>query len=153
MPRLAYHPALDGVRAFAVLGVIATHAGFSHLRAGGFGVYVFFVLSGYLITHLLATEREATGRLSLRRFYARRALRLLPALALLLIASAVWALADGGPTAERTLRGIPFVALYVGNWANAASPIGGDYDLGLLGHTWSLSVEEQFYLLWPLALI
>jgi peptidoglycan/LPS O-acetylase OafA/YrhL len=142
--RVGYVPALDGVRALAVIGVVATHAGFEPLRAGGFGVYVFFVLSGYLITHLLLTEAESTGRVALGHFYARRALRLLPALALLLVASAVWAVADGGPAAERTLRGIPFVALYVGNWVQAFSPIGGDYDLGLLGHTWSLSVEEQF---------
>jgi peptidoglycan/LPS O-acetylase OafA/YrhL len=151
--RVGYEPALDGIRAWALLGVITAHAGFSHLPSAGIGLYVFFVLSGYLITHLLLVEAETTAGVSLGRFYGRRALRLLPALVLVLIASGVWALADGGPSAERTLRGIPFVALYVGNWANAFSQIGGTYDLGLLGHTWSLSVEEQFYLLWPLLLI
>src|SRR5262245_60440887 len=111
---------------------------------GGFiGVDVFFVLSGYLITALLVVEWEQDGRISLPHFYARRALRLLPALSLLLLAylAVGWWLTKGW---QALLVNAGIVLFYAANWARALGR-----DLPILGHTWSLSIEEQFYLLWP----
>src|SRR5205085_11805800 len=114
------------------------------------GVDIFFVLSGFLITTLLLEERARTGRVSLRKFYARRALRLLPALGALVVAATVWILVTS-PTPLRTasIHGLPAVVLYSSNWVYGLLHI----DLGMFGHTWSLSLEEQFYLLWPAALL
>lgn len=143
-PRLTYRPELDGIRGIAILAVLAAH---SHLtpevgRTGLVGVNLFFVLSGYLITGLLLAERAKTGRVSFRAFYERRARRLLPALIALVgvagVVAAVSGQGGGYPTAAVT------VLLYVGNVARAAG-----LDLGYLGHTWSLALEEQFYFLWP----
>jgi peptidoglycan/LPS O-acetylase OafA/YrhL len=148
---LSYHPELDGIRALAVLAVMVFHVwpvlgGYNYL--GGFlGVDVFFVLSGYLITTLLLREQAIQHKIRLGAFYARRALRLLPALALTLIfAGFVYTLLDqhpGRPFPEAAL----FTIFYVANWAQVKQ------SLGVLGHTWSLSIEEQYYLLWPAALI
>lgn len=115
---------------------------------GGFlGVDVFFVLSGFLITRLLLDERTTTGRLSLGGFYRRRAARLLPAVAVVLAAHAIWvSLADVGVTAAIEGDSVLLVGLYVANWSQQL-----DLDLAFgLGHLWSLSVEEQFYLAWPM---
>ena len=145
-------PALDGMRAAAVLAVFCYHLDFGafgiQVFGGGYcGVDVFFVLSGFLITTLLIKEVDLRGRLDFSAFYARRALRLFPALALVII-FAVIAAATIAPVATRhpTFSGLPWVLLYVGNWDRAL--VSGSA-LGLLGHTWSLAVEEQFYLLWP----
>ena len=107
---------------------------------------VFFVLSGFLITRLLLDERTGTGRVALGRFYQRRAARLLPAVALLLAGHALWvSLADVGVTRAMEIDSVLVVGLYVSNWAHQLHR-----DLGFgLGHLWSLSVEEQFYLVWP----
>lgn len=143
-------PGLDGLRALAVTGVIALHSGFRWLPGGGIGVFVFFTLSGFLITHLLLTECEQTGRISIRRFYARRALRLLPALYILILATVLWGLGHPSILSDRTLEAVPSVVLYFSNWIRALV----DRDaVGRLGHTWSLSVEEQFYILWPLVIV
>ncbi len=146
-------PALDGLRALAVLGVMIVHLGNRLLLGGYLGVDVFFVLSGFLITSLLIGEWEKQrGRVSLRNFYARRSLRLFPALSCIVVASSALAVLEGlagrvnGPAAGRTtLDAIPWVIFYIGNWNRAFSLS----TLGILGHTWSLAVEEQFYLVWP----
>jgi peptidoglycan/LPS O-acetylase OafA/YrhL len=148
-PRLGHHPALDGVRGVAVGLVVLFHTWTAAAPGGLIGVDIFFVLSGFLITTLLLEERRLTGRTSLPRFYTRRALRLMPALLVVLLWCVLMAALE--PTwrlAAPTLRAVPFSLGYVANWAYAYGA-----DLGLLAHTWSLSVEEQFYLLWPLLLI
>lgn len=147
---LGYRPGLDGLRALAILSVMAGHT-WGWLVPGAFiGVDIFFVLSGFLITTLLLEERARTGRVSLRKFYARRALRLLPALGALVVAATVWILVTS-PTPLRTasIHGLPAVILYSSNWLFGLFRV----DLGIFGHTWSLSLEEQFYLLWPAALL
>lgn len=138
----AHVPALDGIRAVAAVAVVLFHAriGFG---SGDLGVDMFFVLSGYLITGILLAD-ASTGRIRYTRFYRRRALRLLPAyfsvLIVCVVLDRIWDV--GG-----TLKGAAFSFFYVSNWA-AASGTG----LGSLGHTWSLSIEEQFYLFWPATL-
>jgi peptidoglycan/LPS O-acetylase OafA/YrhL len=145
--RLGYRPALDGVRAIAIVAVMAFHAGWP-LGAGGYlGVDVFFALSGFLITALLVEERRRRRAVDLVAFWARRALRLLPALAVLLVATAVWVAANPDDPAASGFRGDAVATvLYVANWAQAFSP---EYHVRLLSHTWSLAIEEQFYVLWP----
>ena len=139
---------LDGLRAIAVLAVLGTHFGFLN-QGAAVGVDLFFVLSGFLITSLLLRERQRTGVISLRRFWLRRGLRLFPALVCAVLFALV--VAQWASPAERhaTWAGLPWVILYVGNWAKAA---GGPHTLGLLVHTWSLAVEEQFYIVWPLVM-
>lgn len=146
-------PALDGLRAIAVLAVIGIHVG---LFPGGYlGVDVFFVLSGFLITSLLIGEWDRRGgSISFPNFYARRALRLLPALACVLAGAAVLAgvleltrVASDHVYGLATLSAIPWVLIFASNFVQAMHP--GLLPLGALPHTWSLAVEEQFYLLWP----
>lgn len=147
---MPYQPALDGLRALAIACVIALHARLPFVPGGGIGVYVFFALSGFLITSLLLRELTATGSVWFWRFYLSRALRLLPALAVLLAVCTVWeGLFGSDPTRAATLRGVPPVVFYVANWARA---VDSTTTLGLFGHTWTLAVEEQFYLLWPIVL-
>lgn len=141
-----YLPALDGVRAAAILAVFTSHGSYGRIHGGFIGVEMFFVLSGYLITTVLLAEYDVKDRISVGRFYLRRASRLLPALALVTVLVVAMYASD---SSLMSLAAIPKVWLYVGNWFVAANPS----DLGLLGHTWSLAIEEQFYLLWPLALV
>jgi len=141
--------ALDGVRGVAVLLVVAYHLGLPHSSRGGtIGVLMFFVLSGFLITTLLLRECDSTGTVRFSWFYARRALRLLPALAVFVPAVVLYCVATGrsGPT----IGSAPAVALYGANWVRA---VRGFDTLGLFEHTWSLSVEEQFYLVWPAVVV
>ncbi|HLZ37365.1 MAG TPA: acyltransferase, partial [Mycobacteriales bacterium] len=145
--------ALDGVRGLAVLAVLFFHAGMPWAHGGFLGVDTFFVLSGYLITVLLLREWRETGGVSLRRFWARRARRLLPALLLVLAALAAYAATL--PTEVRPrLRGDALATLgYVANWRFIFS--GQSYfdqfsQPSPLRHMWSLAIEEQFYLVWPL---
>lgn len=138
---LGRRPALDGLRGVAVLCVVLSHSSVasSWFRGGGMvGVTIFFTLSGFLITSLLMGEMAGSGFVSFRGFYARRALRLLPALALFLTATS--------PFVQG--RDLLATAFYVGNWRPATGR-----SMGLLDHTWSLAVEEQFYLLWPMILV
>lgn len=145
--------ALDGVRALAVAGVVLYHGGVSALRGGFLGVDVFFVLSGFLITSLLVAEHERSGHLSLARFYERRVRRLLPALVLLIGLVTAYAYVGLPHGSIPSLPGqVIGTMAYVGNWTliNAHATY---FTLGLppspLQHTWSLAIEEQFYLLWP----
>ena len=146
--RLGRQPALDGVRGIAILLVVAHHA--AQWPSGGFlGVDLFFVLSGFLITTLLLEERSTRGRISLRLFYARRALRLLPALALMLATFVIVSVSAGANPAE-VLKRAGLGASYTANIAAAWWP---DSQHPPLRHLWSLAMEEQFYLVWPLVLI
>ena len=149
-------PGLDGVRALAVLAVIAFHVGM-HTTPGGFlGVDVFFVLSGYLITDLLIVQHARRGRLDLRGFWVRRARRLLPALAALLVAVTA-AVAVTEPDQLSMLRPALAAAVsYSSNWYQAFHHVSYFASFGPpppLQHLWSLAIEEQFYLVWPLVLL
>lgn len=147
-------PALDGLRAIAVLAVLTFHAAYPTFLKGGYvGVDIFFVLSGFLITWLLTSEREQLGSISYGKFYARRALRLFPALYAVTIVAVILVLVDGSLVGARhaTLVGIPWVIFYAGNWDSAFSAY-NVATLGLLAVTWTLAIEEQYYLVWPFAL-
>jgi peptidoglycan/LPS O-acetylase OafA/YrhL len=148
---LGYRPELDGLRALAVIAVMLFHASVSWAKGGFLGVDVFFVLSGFLITRLLLEEREVTGHVGLLRFYLRRVLRLFPALAAVSLAVAVYAhLWLSHDQAAETLRDVVTTATYRMNWVEAFTTRSF---FGLLDHAWSLSIEEQFYVVWPLLLI
>lgn len=145
--------ALDGMRAVAVLLVLLFHLRFPGFSSRFLGVDIFFVLSGFLITTLLLTELDRTGRISLPEFWARRARRLLPALVVLLLVVAGVTWFQGTFTERASVRGDLLATTgYVANWhfINTSSYFA---DIGVdspLEHTWSLAIEEQFYLLWPL---
>src|SRR5690554_4146704 len=152
--RLRYLPALDGLRAFAVAGVLCYHGGLAWAQGGFLGVDLFFVLSGFLITTLLLREHEDRGAIALGAFWIRRARRLLPALGLLIVLVILYALFVAAPDELRTIRGDALATLgYVANWRFIATD---DSYFALfqapspLRHVWSLAIEEQFYLLWPL---
>ncbi|HYU58041.1 MAG TPA: acyltransferase, partial [Actinomycetota bacterium] len=146
-------PALDGLRGLAIAGVLLFHA--DHLTGGYLGVDLFFVLSGFLITSLLLGEWAADGRISLAGFWARRARRLLPALVGVLIGVAVYAAVWADARELGRIRGDALATLgYVANWRAIFSG-NGYWDVfatpSPLEHTWSLAIEEQFYVVWPLA--
>jgi len=148
---------LDGVRALAVLGIFAFHAGLSSFPGGFYGVDAFFVLSGYLITTLLLTEWAGTGAIRLDRFWARRARRLFPALCVLLaVIGIVMTIAPRVLATPHIFGDALSTVFYVSNWYSlhggvnyfsaAAQP-------SPLLHTWSLAIEEQFYMAWPLVVL
>ncbi len=148
-------PGLDGLRALAVLAVIVYHANSDWLPGGFLGVEVFFVISGYLITLLLVAEHERTEEVNLREFWARRARRLLPALVAMMGLLVVWS-AFFERDALGALRGDVIAgALYGSNWFQVW--IGAGYtavnDFAPLRHLWSLAVEEQFYVIWPIVML
>ena len=144
---------IEGLRAIAVLIVIAYHAGVPGWSGGFVGVDVFFVLSGFLITSLLINERENDGRISLRSFYARRIRRLLPISSVVAISSAIAALVVLPSTSFSSLgTDVAAAAGFFVNMVFAARGtdyLAGDADPSVLQHYWSLAVEEQFYLVWP----
>ena len=152
--RFTYQPALDGLRAFAVLSVFAYHLDAGWTRGGFLGVDTFFVLSGFLITSLLVGEWARHGGISFGGFWARRARRLLPALLLVLLAVAAFAVLEAPADQLDSLRGDGLATLFYGaNWRFIAS--GQSYfnlftEASPLRHMWSLAIEEQFYLVWPL---
>lgn len=154
--RLRKLPGLDGLRAMAVVAVMAYHLDPHWLPGGYLGVDVFFVISGYLITSLVISEYQRTARLSLREFWSRRARRLLPAVGFLLISVTVVA-ALIARDALRPLRSdLPASLFYVLNWRLLFAHDSYVASFGrppLLQHLWSLSVEEQFYLIWPPCLL
>lgn len=148
-----YLPALDGLRALAVLSVIAFHADLPGFGGGFLGVEVFFVVSGYLITSLLLDEQRSRGSISLPRFWLRRARRLLPALFTLLLAALLLSLTVAPDSLAGTRSDCAAALLYVSNWWQVVHHHSYFMDVDrppLLLHLWSLAVEEQFYLVWPL---
>nr|WP_231748073.1 acyltransferase family protein [Auraticoccus cholistanensis] len=156
-PTTGHRADIQGLRAVAVLLVLAYHAGVPGITGGFVGVDVFFVISGFLITGLIVREVERTGRLSFRRFYARRIRRLLPATAVVLLATAL-ATAVALPVTrwESVLRDIAASALYVVNWRLAAQSVdylASEQASSPVQHFWSLAVEEQFYVVWPLVIV
>src|SRR5215203_3660478 len=153
--RLPYRPDVEGLRGAAILLVVLFHAGVPALAGGFVGVDVFFVLSGFFITGLLVRERETTGDVALNEFYGRRALRLLPALLVVLLATLAIVFTLYAPIDRPRIAGTArSVALHAGNveFARGALDYFGSTAHPLL-HTWSLAVEEQFYLVWPLLLV
>ncbi len=155
--QLTYMPALDGIRAVSILGIMANHGGFAWAAGGVISVNVFFVLSGFLITMLLMKEWVRSGTIRLRAFWARRARRLLPALFVLLGAIGLYLVFFAPDGTQTAVRGDGLATLfYFSNWheiftdqsyftqVSAASP---------LLHTWTLAIEEQFYVVWPILVI
>ena len=153
--RATYLPGVDGLRALAVIAVLLFHGNASWLPGGFLGVEVFFVISGFLITRGLVDEWQQFGRIDLKSFWRRRALRLLPAL-FLLLATVLTLSAIFEPSNLTKLHGDTLAALsYATNWFLIFDNQSYFESWGrpsLLGHLWSLAIEEQFYLLWPLLL-
>ena len=152
-----FRPDIEGMRAIAIGLVVVYHAGVSRLPGGFVGVDVFFVISGFLITGLLVREVTTTGRVSLARFYARRAKRLLPATGLVLIVTVLLTWLTVSAVRWREF-GVDVVsaATYVVNWRLAARSVDSlaeDVGASPVQHFWSLAVEEQFYIVWPLLLV
>src|ERR1700728_909922 len=151
-----YLPGLDGLRALAVTAVIAYQLGYGWAQGGLLGVGVFFTLSGYLITDILAGQWAAHGRIGLANFWLRRARRLLPALFVMLAVVTAWVYAAARSFVPGFRGDVIASVFYVSNWwyigqhssyyARFAPP-------GPLDHLWSLAVEEQFYLVWPWAVL
>ncbi|MBG6108914.1 acyltransferase family protein [Frigoribacterium sp. CG_9.8] len=153
--RSARLPGLDGLRALAVVTVVLYHLGSGILPGGFIGVDVFFVISGYLITAVLVREKDAHGRIRLGRFWMRRARRLLPALGLVVVVSASAALLIGGNPLVHLGRQVFGAATFSSNWLSiaAAQNYFDETAPELFRNLWSLAVEEQFYLAWPLVIL
>lgn len=149
LPRLA---GLDGIRGLAALAVVLYHAGASWLPAGFLGVDVFFVVSGFLITSLLISERERDDKTDLIEFWKRRARRLLPVLALVLIVTTAYTAIRLQDTLMDHLREVLVAAVYITNWDQIVRGV-SYFEMferpSQLRHLWSLAVEEQFYIIWP----
>ncbi|HEX8590160.1 acyltransferase, partial [Pseudomonas sp.] len=152
---LTYRPEIDGLRTVAVLPVILFHAGFTFFSGGFVGVDIFFVISGYLITSILAAE-IAQGHFSILKFYERRARRILPALFFVIIATLpfalVWMLDSDIQNLGRSIMSVAVFASNLFFWRNTDyfDPAAGEQPLL---HTWSLAVEEQYYIFFPLFLL
>ncbi len=147
---LGYRPELDGLRGISILLVLGLHFAPRLFPGGYFGVDIFFVLSGFLISSLLLQEWSRRNSISLKDFYVRRALRLGPALGVYLLALGAYAfLFLTRTSAHEVYIGILWTLSYVSNWVMALKP---NQPLSILAITWSLAVEEQFYLIWPLLL-
>ncbi len=151
-----YIRSLDGLRGIAVLAVIAYHLNFTWAPGGLLGVTIFFVLSGYLITNLLLIEYEKNNKINLKNFWIRRARRLLPGMITVLFFITAWATLFAQPFLDR-LRGDFFPALlYYSNWWYIFQDLSYFETMStpsLLTHFWSLAIEEQFYIIWPLLLV
>jgi peptidoglycan/LPS O-acetylase OafA/YrhL len=153
---IQYIPAIDGLRAIAVIAVIFYHLGFDWIPGGFLGVDLFFVISGYVITRLLLDSIERSGGLDLRAFYLARIRRLLPALAFMLVTTAIAVGIWAPETIKRLLIDTPFALTGTMNWWLVGRELDYFESIGrpsLLQHTWSLAVEAQFYLVWPLILL
>jgi peptidoglycan/LPS O-acetylase OafA/YrhL len=153
---MGYQPGLDGLRAVSVLAVICYHAGFTWMVGGFLGVEVFFVVSGYLITTLLIEERSKASTINLKAFWIRRIRRLLPALAAVLVATSLWVMLIGSAEqVSQMRRDLPWAVLYTANWGQILGdvPYFASGTPSMLRHLWSLAVEEQWYVIWPLAFV
>lgn len=155
--QLGHEPALDGLRGIAILSVMAFNTGmifkesFFSMQGGFLGVDIFFVLSGFLITLLLVQGYDRTSGIGIKNFYLRRALRLFPALFAMILFIVAYALFfQTKESAVSTLKGVLYTLFYVANWAQISPGFPG---IGALNHAWSLSVEEQFYIFWPILLL
>ncbi|MDK2070744.1 acyltransferase family protein [Aliarcobacter butzleri] len=153
---LKYRPEIDGLRAIAILSVLIFHIDATHLSGGFVGVDIFFVISGFLITGIIKNEIETTGKFSFKNFYIRRVKRLFPALFFTLIVASISTVLLFSPSLLRSFGGALATSLL--SVSNFFFWIEADYfdvssKLKPLLHTWSLSIEEQFYLFWPLALV
>ncbi len=148
--RITYLPCIDGVRAFSILAVIMFHGGIPFLSGGFIGVDIFFVISGFLITSLLIKEKEKTGRINIMNFFLRRIFRLVPALIVLLLVFNIFSVfaLEKDIAVENFLDSF-IVLFYSADWTRAMGLQRPDW----LGHAWSLSVEEQFYIIWPFIFI
>ncbi len=150
-----YLPGLDGMRAIAVVAVMLYHANHDWLPGGFLGVEVFFVISGYLITLLLMAEREQRGRINLIAFWGRRARRLLPALFVMLFLVLTYSMIFKSSVLGKLRGDLVAALLYISNWYQVW--VGQGYtsssDFVPLRHLWSLAVEEQFYLVWPIVMM
>ena len=150
-----YLPGLDGMRAIAVVAVMLYHANHDWLPGGFLGVEMFFVISGYLITLLLMAEREQTGRIDLLAFWGRRARRLLPALFVMLFLVLTYTMIFKASVLGKLRGDLVAAFFYVSNWYQVW--VGQGYTAGNdfvpLRHLWSLAVEEQFYLVWPVVMM
>jgi peptidoglycan/LPS O-acetylase OafA/YrhL len=147
-----YMPGLDGLRAIAVLAVIAFHLGFGWAPGGLLGVGIFFTLSGYLITDILLSQLSQRGKIDLLRFWGARARRLLPALFLMLAIVTAWVTVFGPAQPDQYRKAVVSAVFYVNNWEQIVANVSYFARFapeGPLNHLWSLSVEEQFYIFWP----
>lgn len=152
--RMGYQPALDGLRALSVIAVILYHAGIHWIPGGFIGVEVFFVVSGFLITSLMIDEQHVSGKVSLKQFWIRRARRLLPALFTMLIVSLVTVTFFAKDSAPDFRQDVLPALSYFSNWWQiyfVDTPYFAANSLPMLRHLWSLAVEEQWYVLWPIA--
>lgn len=154
---ISYRKDIQGIRCLAVLLVFFAHADIDWLTGGFIGVDVFFVISGYVISALLLKTKESSAGIQLMSFYGRRMLRLFPAMLIMVLSSLLFSLYVIPPEAQKpSLAAAPFAMAYLSNWyflfqeLNYFSPINQG---GLFLHTWSLAVEEQFYLIWPFILL
>lgn len=155
LSQVPYLPGLDGLRAIAVVAVMIYHANPGWLSGGFLGVEVFFVISGYLITLLLMAEQERTGRISLTDFWLRRARRLLPALFVMLFLLLTYSWIFEWDTLGKLRGDLLAGVFYISNWYQiwVGQGYGAVNDFVPLRHLWSLAVEEQFYLLWPIVML
>jgi len=154
--RQRYMPGLDGLRALAVLAVVAFHMGAGWAPGGLLGVGVFFTLSGYLITDILLAQLHRRGAIRLGRFWLARARRLLPALFLMLVVAVAWATLFGPAQPPSFRDSVLAASLYVSNWWLVFEHVSYFADFrppAPLSHLWSLAIEEQFYIVWPFLLL
>jgi peptidoglycan/LPS O-acetylase OafA/YrhL len=151
-----YMPGLDGLRAIAVLAVIAFHLGFGWAPGGLLGVGIFFTLSGYLITDILLSQLSQRGRIAFGPFWLARARRLLPALFVMLAVVTAWVTVFGPAQPDQFRKAVFSAVFYVNNWEQILANVSYFARFapeGPLNHLWSLSVEEQFYIFWPFLLL
>jgi peptidoglycan/LPS O-acetylase OafA/YrhL len=146
---ISYIPELDGIRALAILLVMIYHTGIPIFKGGFIAVDIFFVLSGFLISSILIKEYDTKNKINLQYFYIKRILRLAPSLLILLTAIFIISYFRLFNQTEDNYRSILLTLLYSSNWVRAFN----HFYMGILSHTWSLAIEEQFYILWPVILI